>query len=82
MDSKVMQVLVDANYELREYEGYSGRGMYGNTTDGIVGTDYELFKAIGEVMLHGSAEDKQLLGRELCDGGWRTDSMGYDTIYY
>jgi hypothetical protein len=82
MENSIAELLVEHNPDLRHYEQYSGRGMGGDTTDGVVGNDYELFRAIGSVMLHGSDKEVRELADELESGGWTTDNMGYDTIYY
>lgn len=82
MDKKAAEILADYNYELEVYEDYSGRGMYGSTTTGIVGSQSDLFSAIGEVMMSGDEEDIEIVGTALREDTIRTDSMGMQTIFY
>jgi hypothetical protein len=53
---------------LRVYRDYSGRGMFGRTCIGVVGSMEELDCLLGEV--RGSGK------------GLRKDNMGLDYIYY
>lgn len=78
---------------IRVYEGYSGRCMYGDTTDGLVVSDFmEIAKLVRQI-----CEDRDFLesDNENYDGDIdvddfldkitslnRRDNLGYDTILY
>lgn len=86
------QVITDAVYEsdsgLRVYKDYSGRGMYGASCFGVVGSQRGLLKffielattpdfyAFDEFDVSGAD-----LAIELADRV-STDNMGFDTIFY
>lgn len=62
--------------------GYSGRGMYGRTCVGIVGsqsTVNRFFIALTELWLEADLDPADLF--DLADGTY-TDSMAWDTIFY
>lgn len=83
----MVEVIQEYGYTARIYEDYSGRGMYGSTTIGVV-TELRplemkqlLWAAHIEDEDFFSDEQKEAL-RALADGGYRTDNMGLDYIYY
>ena len=84
MDIKVAKLIVESaeenNVDLTLYEDYSGRGMFGKETAGIVGSDTTIMLAV-------AIAARNLLNPEfdqLIQGikNIRTDSLGRDTIYY
>lgn len=62
--------------ELRVYEDYCGRGMYGETTTGLVVNNDREFK---ELMVEVAAEDNDL-GRKLTRA--KSDNLAFQYIYY
>lgn len=82
MTSKTMKLLVKTGKELdidiTEYPNYSGRGMYGKKTCGVVCSKSDFTTIIASVDLTG--EEKKEFVREvknIC-----SDNMGLDMIYY
>lgn len=67
-----------------EYEvdaEYSGRGMYGDTTAGIIGPGPEyLATMLLDIIKHSHIDAEELAEIKLSH--FRVDSMGYDTIIY
>ncbi len=88
MQRKLIDILVETaeasgEYEVRAYEGYSGRGMYGDTTDGIVVASMNEFITL----LYCSAKEITLAieAGELDDvpeSAFRSDNLGRDMIVY
>jgi hypothetical protein len=72
--------------EVRVNEDYSGRGMYGDTTAGVVVNDpISIIQVMAQYALDADGielddEDHEFLND--IKSGFRTDSMGYDTIVY
>ena len=62
--------------ELTVYEDYSGRGMYGDTTTGLVVNDDRDFNDLIEAV----TEISPNLGRKLEKA--KCDSLGFKIIYY
>jgi len=83
MEKRVAEMLADfIGVEARH--DYSGRGMYGRETSGVV---IESVTDLVGCMLQNAeelAEEVKALQEEGVEmpGGFRTDSMGYDTIVY
>ena len=88
MDNRLAKILVEivneegGDCQLRE--GYSGRGMNGETTSGIVGT------SVSEVLssfMTSTIDDSDLI-KDFCEGGFgiptsfKEDSMGMSDILY
>lgn len=63
---------------------YSGRGMYGNTAFGIVGTEGDLIRFIFYLQLSVESDDEAEIHEMVLDlaNSVRTDGMGLDTIFY
>ncbi len=80
MNQEAAQALVDANYELELYEGYSGRGMFGKETTGVTGSQSDYDEAIATIMEDGEEEERSEVAKAL--RGVRTDNMGRDIIWY
>ena len=77
VSAEVMEIMMYAadNFGLDFRDDYSGRGMFGKTTCGVVGSMTEI------------AEFLQAVGSEFVDAGiafqrFEFDSMGRDTICY
>lgn len=63
------------------YEDYSGRGMFGRKTTGIVfENDNDFFEAIAEIMVSGEEEEREEVAEYLTE--IKKDSMGLNVIYY
>ena len=85
---KLRDLIDDMNIEdeVRVNEDYSGRGMYGKTTSGIVVNDpMSIIKVMAQYALDADGielddNDHEFLNDIKC--GFSTDSMGYDTIIY
>jgi hypothetical protein len=71
---QVRRVIDDTGRDIRIYERYSGRAMYGEQCFGVVCAigDFALFCAA----LGSSADDWDFVG------GCRTDDLGLSTIFY
>jgi hypothetical protein len=78
MDLKIAQELVSHNDELRIYEDYSGRGMYGKTTHGVVGSHESLKHAVGKYLV--KSYQSGAVNKFIDD--LRSDSLGMDIIWY
>lgn len=79
MDKKIAEIIVKAchanGYEAEIYEGYSGRGMYGEETVGVtVDNKSELIESI--------INDSELFDGLSFAGGLRHDSLGLGIIIY
>lgn len=70
---EIVIYLQGLGHEVRVYEDYSGRGMYGETTAGITGVDAD------PVMIGYAAGLLEIPSTELPR---RSDSLGYNSIYY
>lgn len=78
MTQEAAEIICEFGGEVRE--GYSGRGMYGKTTTGIVfDSEGDFFEAIGEVM-ECDIEDREEVAKAMRN--LKTDSMGTGVIYY
>jgi hypothetical protein len=78
MKSKTAKKLAECG-NVRVYEDYSGRGMYGLTTTGVVGSHTDLYNAV-ECILRGE-NNKDITPEQFIDE-FRSDSMGMDFIWY
>lgn len=71
--------------DIRVYENYSGRGMYGNFTDGLVVSD---FMEIAKLVRHICEDRDNIVDINVEDfldkitSLSRRDNLGYDTILY
>jgi len=95
MDIEIAKLLVDHG-SLTLHEEYSGRGMYGSTTAAVVGSTPDLLDSICEAYkslmedlnMDGLKDDqidevfKQAEEIQNAVTQIRTDSLGYDTIFY
>lgn len=63
---------------VRVYEGYSGRGMYGEETDGLV---FSSISGLLELMNRATEDGEDEVVKFMLQLG-RTDNLGYDTIIY
>ena len=84
MDIKVAKLIVESaeenNVDLTLYEDYSGRGMFGKETAGIVGSDTTIMLAVAIAARNLLNPEFDQLIQEIKN--IRTDSLGRDTIYY
>ena len=72
------RVADDEGIEAEIYEGYSGRGMYGRETQGITTDDpIGLLCSAIDYAAHCDQDEVPPMS-----GGFRQDSMGFDTIIY
>ena len=80
----LMETAEKFDIDAKLYENYSGRGMMGKTTTGLVLNDaisdlpFLLYNAIGDICV---SQDAGELPGEL-DEAFRTDSLGRDSIVY
>ena len=87
MKRSVADILVDfsGDENLSLYEGYSGRGMYGDTTDGVVGSHQAFNQTLAEIIRElphdpDLAEEADAIADALRN--LQQDSMGRDRIWY
>lgn len=60
---------------------YSGRGMFGKTTTGIILEDEtEFMSVIAEIMVSGEEEEREIVAEYLTN--IKEDSMGFQKIFY
>lgn len=81
MKLEFAELLVDYNSDLELRDDYSGRGMCGNSTAGVVGSMNDVLQAIGDAIEYGDEDELQII-QEGCQAGVRTDSMGLSMIIY
>lgn len=83
--SVILAALQDADVEDTRW-GYSGRGMYGRTCFGFVGSMDQYGRFLIALVQNGYYEHDDIeeggdVAKEFADRV-STDSMGYDTIFY
>jgi len=85
MDKELAETIVEAiendnGNEARIYENYSGRGMYGSKTTGVVAKSMSsIMSAIinnAHILINDDNEPKYNVG------DFRSDNLGYDIIVY
>jgi hypothetical protein len=95
MKKEIAELLVDHG-SLELHEEYSGRGMYGSTTTAVVGSTPDLLNSICEAykclmeelncdgLKDGQIDEAFSKAKEIQNAVTqiRTDSLGYDTIFY
>lgn len=80
MTEKASQILADHS-EMKIRKNYSGRGMFGKTTCGVIGTRQEFFSAVASVLREGSDEEQVHIAEAVED--LAEDGMGRDSqIFY
>ena len=78
MTTDIANAIVSHNPDLRVHEDYSGRGMYGKTTTGVVGSHTDLYHAVESYL----QTSKLNIDVEEFIDEFRSDSMGMDIIWY
>jgi len=86
----LVQALEDEGYDVSLYESYSGRGMYGKETSGVVLNDCGITEALSAVINNATmfiAEENEPieffdLSERFDCRGFRQDSMGRGIIIY
>jgi hypothetical protein len=78
MDLELAQKLASHNDELRLNKDYSGRGMCGETTTGIVGSHVDLYHAVESYL---QENETNIEVDELIED-FKSDSLGMDFIWY
>lgn len=83
----IADAAIDIGLDVTHREGYSGRGMYGRTTDGIVGNPGHIIQAIAAAahkMGYDEGLSQESNGDEFVDamGKLSFDNMGCDQIVY
>lgn len=73
---ELSEVLYNVDGDLKVYPSYSGRGMFGDTCFGLVGSRNDVIRFFIQL----SKKDEELAD-DLLDR-MATDNMGYDTIFY
>ena len=80
MNIKTAELIAEAHDGLEVYENYSGRGMYGETTSGVVGSTDDFHWALAEIMESYSQHSREKVAEALrC---LQRDNMGLDMIFY
>lgn len=64
---------------VRVYEDYSGRGMFGATTHGVVGSHTDLYNAVEAYL---KQEGQHEIHPEDFIDQFRSDSLGLEFIWY
>ena len=88
MELSTAEKLVSSSYDLRLYEDYSGRGMWGQSTSAVVGDRSDLMAAISSLIeeaLYTTPDTEEIeewkpLLRDLAR--LREDSLGLSTVFY
>lgn len=79
---KIVESAGNLGLDVTLYENYSGRGMYGKVTNGVVGSLGDVVKCIAAVSSEDFKEEKDFLDF-VEDMGVRWDNMGKsDVIIY
>lgn len=77
--NQILKVAEAEDMNVTAYEGYSGRGMYGETTCALVVSSMgEFAQAVSMATI--DSDDPDVLAADL--KGIRTDSLGRDIIIY
>lgn len=74
---ELSEVLYSVDGSLKVYPSYSGRGMFGDTCFGLVGSRNDVIRFFMELVKAGKEE----LADDLLNA-MSTDNMGFDTIFY
>lgn len=94
MKKEVAEILVEhSEEELKLYENYSGRCMFGSHTSGVYGNPRAIFIAIGNLLMEidsGAAfiqeqfEEADIYITDVVNAltDIQSDSLGLDTIWY
>jgi len=81
--TKVVAAAEDLGVNLEHYKDYSGRGMYGSKTDGIVGNMSDLILCVGHAAFKAGADGDEEFEEGLSDlQNLRMDNMACDMIIY
>lgn len=79
MDLKAANIILEYGGEIDV--DYSGRGMYGETTAGVIfDSDQDFFAALGAVMINEDESEREIVGTAIKN--LRIDNMGKGLIYY
>lgn len=82
---RIVEAIENNDGEARIYENYSGRGMYGKTTTGVVVENGDLVSSIilcAELFIITDTTDDELLEAIENITQFKSDHMGLGTIYY
>lgn len=83
MTEELANALTDYIPDSDVYENYSGRGMFGETTTGIVCNKSEFYNGIGGFLETAEEFDIELINEVgTMFKNLRTDSMGLSMIFY
>lgn len=85
MDKDLARQIVEAGdsltLDLKLFEGYSGRFMFGETTAGVVADSHSDFVvAVAQAVAY--AEDPEIFANELAYDELRHDALGKGVIWY
>jgi hypothetical protein len=80
MTKYTAEALVANGNDLEVRPGYSGRGMFGETTFGVVGSKREIEEAILETAYFAGQTGEEAVMEDLTRLRW--DNMGLDFIAY
>ena len=85
MNAKIVKLLVEAadanGIEASHYEGYSGRGMFGEKTDGVVIRNQRDFTMLAIYASRAVTVEEANVLHRACRNA-RQDSLGLSTIIY
>ena len=89
MKERFARAIADENCEISLYEDYSGRGMYGKTTFGVSGDEYDLgtaaIEAMNQLMYEADDVDEaREIAVDFAQNVFRgcRDNMGLGMIWY
>lgn len=77
MDLRTAEIIASANHDLELRREYAGRGMYGRSTAGIIGSHADFFSAIGQILLSFDEDDQENVGEFFLYESLQTDNMGF-----
>lgn len=81
MQQRLAEILSEVVEDSEVRYNYSGRGMYGEETTGLVVAG-GLGTVLGAVLRNVEELAEEFEADEIAPGHFRTDSMGMDTIIY
>lgn len=81
---EIAEAATDIGLNVTHRDGYSGRGMYGEETDGVVGSIGDIIQAIASAAYQYGQAKSESEGEEflVAMGNLKFDSMGRGQIVY
>lgn len=78
---RIAKAAEDNDLDVRLYESYSGRGMFGRQTAGLVGSQSDILKAVA-MTAYNIGQEGESIDEFMSDLDLSWDSMGRDSIAY